>query len=86
MQKKLRTSFTVKLLAHAVQIKFNELDRLYPLSTGLSLTRYNDHLPVGLIPQLVEHCTGITSLSDVKVIPQYCTAHPVLRIITHNKI
>ena len=21
-----------------------------------------------------------------KVIPQYCTAHPVLRIITHNKI
>ena len=29
---------------------------------------------------------GMPQKDLIKVIPQYCTAHPVLRIITHNKI
>ena len=35
----------------------------------------------------IRYCLPLDArLLFFKVIPQYCTAHPVLRIITHNKI
>ena len=35
------------------------LDDGCTIFVGPIIERYNDHLPIGLIAQLVEHCTGI---------------------------
>ena len=46
----------------SLSVSMKQIDSLHILRTFLD--PHNDHLPVGLIAQLVEHCTGIAEVRD----------------------
>ena len=56
----LRANENVRNLTSEVQ--FLKSTYLHSLSPGLSWSRNNGQFPVGLISQLVEHCTGIAEV------------------------